>query len=54
MREECCRLCKEVKQLVLEKKLSIWNGVVNSDFEGNKKKVWAFVGRRTKVRKRGI
>ena len=34
------RLCKEVKQLVLEKKLSIWNEVVekaNSDFEGNKK-----------------
>ena len=34
------RLCKEVKQLVLEKKLNIWNEVVdkaNSDFEGNKK-----------------
>ena len=45
---------KEVKQLVLEKKLSIWNEVVEkaiSDFEGNKKEFWAFVGRRTKGRK---
>ena len=55
--EEYNRLRKEVKQLVLEKKLSIWNEVVekaNSDFEGNKKEFWAFVGRRTKGRKGGI
>ena len=55
--EEYYRLRKEVKQLVLEKKLSIWNEVVekaNSDFEGNKKEFWAFVGRRTKGRKEGI
>ena len=51
------RLCKEVKQLVIEKKLNIWNEVVekaNSDFEGNRKEFWAFVGRRTKGRKGGI
>ena len=55
--EEYYRLHKEVKQLVLEKKLNIWNEVVekaNHDFEGNKKEFWAFVGRRTKGRKGGI
>ena len=49
--EEYVRLRKEVKQLVTEKKLQIWNEVVdkaNSDYEGNKKEFWAFVGRRTK------
>ena len=52
--EEYYRLHKEIKQLVLEKKLSIWNEVVektNSDFKRNKKEFWAFVGRRTKSRK---
>ena len=44
-------------RLVTEKKLSIWNEVVeraNSDFEENKMEFWAFVGRRTKCRKKGI
>ena len=47
--EEYYRLRKGVKQLVI-----IWNEVVekaNSDFEGNRKEFWAFVGRRTKGRK---
>ena len=51
--EEYVSLRKEVKQLVTEKKLQIWNKVVekaNSD-EGNKKKFWAFVGRRTKAKR---
>ena len=26
----------------------------NSDFEGNRKEFWPFVGRRTKVKKKGI
>ena len=56
MWEEYYRLRKEVKQLVLEKKLNISNEVVekaNNDFEGNKKEFWAFVCRRTKGRKGG-
>ena len=43
-------LCKEVKQLVIEKKLNIWNELVekvNFD-ENNRKAFWAFVGRKTK------
>ena len=42
--------CKEVKEAVREKKLSIWNEVVekvNADFEGSKKEFWAFVGRQS-------
>ena len=49
-------LRKEVKQLVIEKRLNIWNEVVekaNSDFEGNRKEFWAFIGRRTKGRNKG-
>ena len=45
---EYCKLRKEVKQLVIEKKLGMWNNVVkkaNQDFEGNKKQFWSFVGR---------
>ena len=37
---------KEVKQLVIEKKLVMWNNIVekaNQDFEGNKKQFWSFV-----------
>ena len=52
--EEYVRLRKKVKQLVTQKKLQIWNEVVdkaNSDYEGNKKEFWAFVGRRTKGKK---
>ena len=55
--EEYVRLWKEVKKLVTEKKLKIWNEVVNkanSDYEGYKKEFWAFVGRRTKGKKKGI
>ena len=51
------RLQKEVKQLVTEKKLHVWNEVVdkaNSDYEGNKKEFWAFVSRRTKRKKKRI
>ena len=46
-------LRREVKNLVVEKKLKVWNEVVekaNSDFEGNRKEFWAFVGRRTKAK----
>ena len=37
---EYCRLRKEVKQLVIEKKLNIWNELVekvNTDFDENKR-----------------
>ena len=52
MWDEYCRLCKEVKQLVIEKKLNIWNELVekvNTDFDENRKEFCAFVGRKTKV-----
>ena len=52
--DEYCRLCREVKELVREKKLTIWNEVVekvNVDFDGIRKEFWAFVGRRTKGKK---
>ena len=52
--EEFYRLRKEVRQLVLQKRLNIWNEVVekaNNDFEGNKEEFWAFLGRKTKGRK---
>ena len=45
--DEYCRLHKEVKQLVIEKKLNIWNELVekvNTDFNENRKEFWAFVG----------
>ena len=48
---------KEVKQLVIEKKLDMWNNIVekaNQDFEGNKKQFWSFVGRRTKYKNKTI
>ena len=54
MRDEYCRLRKEA---VREKKLSIWNEVVekvNADFEGSRKEFWAFVGRRTKGKYKNI
>ena len=38
--DEYCRLRKEVKQLVIEKKLNIWNELVekvNTDFNENRK-----------------
>ena len=57
---EYCRLRKEVKQLVIEKKLTIWNEVVdkvNTDFDENRKEFWAFwafVGRKSKSKKKNI
>ena len=44
--DEYCRLRREVKELVREKKLTIWNEVVekvNVDFDGSRKEFWAFV-----------
>ena len=49
--DEYCRLRREVKYLVREKKLAVWNEIVekvNVDFDGSTKEFWAFVGRRTK------
>ena len=49
--DEHCRLRREVKELVREKKLTIWSDVVekvNVDFDGSRKEFWDFVGRRTK------
>ena len=46
-----------MKNLVVQKKLEVWNEVVeraNSDFEGNRKEFWAFVCRRTKGKRKGI
>ena len=46
-----CRLQKEVKQLVIEEKLNIWNELVekvNTNFDENRKELWAFVGRKSK------
>ena len=54
---EYCKLSKEVKQLVIDKKLDMLNDVVekaNQDFEGNKKQFWSFVGRRTKCKNKTI
>ena len=54
---EYCKLRKEVKQLVIKKKLDMWNNIVekeNQDFEGNKKQFWSFVGRRTKCKNKTI
>ena len=46
-----------MKELVREKKLNIWREVVekaNTDFDGSKKEFWAFVGRRTKGKRKNI
>ena len=54
---EYCRLQKEVKQLVIEKKLNICNELVekvNTDFDENRKVFWAFVGRKSKGKKKNI
>ena len=54
---EYCKLRKEVKQLVIEKKLDMWNNIVekaNQEFEGNKKQFWSFVCRRTKCKNKTI
>ena len=55
--KEYTKLRREVKSLVIEKKLAVWNEVVekaNEDFEGSRKEFWAFVGRRTRGKRRGI
>ena len=55
--DEYCRLRKEVKHLVIDKKLKVWNEVVdkvNTDFEGNRKIFWSFVGRKTRGKKSTI
>ena len=55
--DEYCRLRREVKELVREKKLTIWNEVVekvNVDFDGSRKEFWAFVGRRMKGKKTSL
>ena len=49
-----CRLRKEVKELIREKKLNIWREVVEKANTGNKKEFWAFVGRRTKGKRKNI
>ena len=49
--------CREVKELVREKKLTIWNEdveKVNVHFDGSRKEFWAFVGRRMKGKKKNI
>ena len=54
---EYCRLRKEVKLLVIEKKLNIWNQLVekvNTDFDENRKEFWAFVGRKSKGKEKNI
>ena len=54
---EYCRLRKDVKQLVIEKKLNIWNELVekvNRHFNENRKEFWAFVGRKSKGKKKNI
>ena len=55
--DEYCRLHNEVKQLVIEKKRNIWNEIVekvNTDFDENRKEFWAFIGRKTKGKKKNI
>ena len=53
--DEYCRLRKEIEQLVIEKKLITWNELVekvNTDFDENRKQFWAFVGRKSKGKKK--
>ena len=54
MWDEYCRLLRV--KTVFEKKLSIWNELVekiNTDFDENRKVFWAFVGRKSKGKKKG-
>ena len=56
-RNNYSKLRREVKNLVVQNKLEVSNEEVeraNSDFEGNRKEFWAFVGRRTKGKMRGM
>ncbi len=55
--EDYCKLRKEVKDLIRKKKIDIWNEIVenvNTDYEESRKEFWAFVGRRTKSKKKAI
>ena len=55
--DEYCRLRKEVKQLVIENKLNIWNVLVekmNTDFDENRKEFRAYIGRKSKGKKKNI
>ena len=48
---------KEIKQLVIEKKFNIWNELVekvNPDFDEHRKDLWAFVGRKSKDKRKNI
>ena len=50
-------IIEEVKPLVIEKKLNILNELVekvNTDFDENRREFWAFVGRKTKGKKKNI
>ena len=54
--DKYCRLRKEVKELVRQKKPTLWREVVekvNVDYEGSRREFWAFVGR-TKTKNGGI
>ena len=55
--DEYCKLRAEVKELVRKKKLQVWDEViekVNKDYDEGKKEFWAFVGRRTKSKRKNI
>ena len=57
MWSEYCRLQKEVKQLVIEKKINIWNDLVekvNTDCDENRKEFRAFFGKKSKGKKKSI
>ena len=48
---------KSIKELVRKNKLDSWNDVIekaNKDFHENRKEFWAFVGRTSKVSRKGI
>ena len=52
-----CKLRKEMKQLVIEKKLDMWHNIVekaSQDFESIKKQVWSFVSRKTNCKNKTI
>ena len=55
--EEYSKLRREVNNLVVQKKLEVWNEVVeraNSDFEGNRKEFWALLVEGQRVRGGGL
>ena len=46
--DECCRLRKEIKHLVFNKKLKVWNEVLEKILKGIERYIfWSFVGRKT-------